>query len=280
MIEDEVASIETFPIPVLGGDTIETTAVDTQADPDPTPSSEEISDPIITAMEPIVDEAVPSASGDVLAQDMDAHVSPATTPIPSVAEDTKDVGEDVAPDADVPMQISDAEDEDSYEPFPAQISSTDKVHVANGATEEVKSCALLTSALLTDEQIPDEEPFEPSPAQILGPNVEAVPELATSEVQLRPSEEHRLLMREQTESQSSVSAQDVLSYQSPLRYFLAYRFHPSFLESVSGGFKSMTYSFNIDPQRPMCPFLTDGGQCPHGDNCEFQHFEKMTLPGE
>ena len=42
----------------------------------------------------------------------------------------------------------------------------------------------------------------------------------------------------------------------------------------------MTYSNKIDPKKEVCPYELDGQGCPKGDNCEFQHFEKMPAPGE
>jgi hypothetical protein len=183
-------------------------------------------------------------------------------------------------DADVPMQISDAEDEDEgYEPMPAQISSTDKIQIAEGEDGEVKSRPLSRRSSLIEEQVPDEDPYEPSPAQASTTAAETVPEAKIDEVQLRSSHEPRLLTVEQAESRSSLSEKDLLSYQSPLRYFHAYRFHPKYLDDVSGGLKSMTYSSRIDISRPICPFVVDGGRCPNGSGCEFQHFDNMVLSG-
>ncbi|KAL2002863.1 hypothetical protein VTN02DRAFT_5700 [Thermoascus thermophilus] len=65
-------------------------------------------------------------------------------------------------------------------------------------------------------------------------------------------------------------------YLSPLRYFKAYRYHPKFLEEVSGGYRSLTYSHNIDPMKAVCPFEAAGGIC-NDHSCEFQHFRDMSL---
>lgn len=183
-------------------------------------------------------------------------------------------------DADVPMQISDAEDEDDgYEPMPAQISGSDKVQIAEGEDGEVKRRSQSGRSLLIREQVPDEDPYEPGQAQSSITATGAVAEAKTDEVQLRSSHEPRLLTAGQVESRSSLSEKDLMSYQSPLRYFHAYRFHPKYLDDVSGGLKSMTYSSRIDVSRPICPFLLGGGQCPNGPSCEFQHFDKMVLSG-
>ncbi|KAK3693649.1 hypothetical protein B0T22DRAFT_46210 [Podospora appendiculata] len=62
-------------------------------------------------------------------------------------------------------------------------------------------------------------------------------------------------------------------YESPLRYFHAYRFHPNYREVVGGGLKSLTYSNKIDPLQPICPFELSGEQCP--EKCQFQHLKSV-----
>ena len=69
-------------------------------------------------------------------------------------------------------------------------------------------------------------------------------------------------------------------YESPLRYYHAFRFHPRYSESVAGGLKSLTYSNRIDPKREICPDELDGVDCPRGNACQFQHFSNMVAPGE
>ncbi|KMW67573.1 hypothetical protein, variant [Blastomyces dermatitidis ATCC 18188] len=65
-------------------------------------------------------------------------------------------------------------------------------------------------------------------------------------------------------------------YRSPLRLFKAYRYHPRFTEDVSGGYRSLTYSHNIDPHNYVCPYEAAGGFC-NDHSCEYQHFRHMTL---
>ncbi|KAK3940575.1 protein red1 [Diplogelasinospora grovesii] len=67
-------------------------------------------------------------------------------------------------------------------------------------------------------------------------------------------------------------------YESPLRYFRAYRFHPQYRDSVAGGLKSLTYSNTIDPTREFCPYELHEYPCPAG--CHFQHIRSIGLPGE
>ncbi|KIE01393.1 Zinc finger domain-containing protein, CCCH-type, partial [Metarhizium majus ARSEF 297] len=67
-------------------------------------------------------------------------------------------------------------------------------------------------------------------------------------------------------------------YETPLQYFRAYRFHPSFNQDVAGGLRSITYSNKIDVKKELCPDELAGRQCPRGSQCEFQHFETMQAP--
>ncbi|PLN86377.1 hypothetical protein BDW42DRAFT_159145 [Aspergillus taichungensis] len=65
-------------------------------------------------------------------------------------------------------------------------------------------------------------------------------------------------------------------YQSALKNFKAYRYHPKYGDEVSEGFRSLTYSHNIDPMKCLCPFEAAGGVC-NDHSCEYQHFRDMSL---
>ncbi|KAL2820506.1 hypothetical protein BDW59DRAFT_150825 [Aspergillus cavernicola] len=65
-------------------------------------------------------------------------------------------------------------------------------------------------------------------------------------------------------------------YTSPLKLFKAYRYHPTYSDNVSGGYRSLTYSHSIDPMNYLCPFEASGGIC-NDRSCEFQHFRDMAL---
>jgi hypothetical protein len=77
---------------------------------------------------------------------------------------------------------------------------------------------------------------------------------------------------------TSKSDSRLMPYESPLRYFHAYRFHPEYKDAVAGGLKSLTYSNRIDPEKELCPFELTEEQCPA--DCEFQHFGSISPPGE
>ncbi|KAI5291768.1 hypothetical protein KEM54_000290 [Ascosphaera aggregata] len=68
-------------------------------------------------------------------------------------------------------------------------------------------------------------------------------------------------------------------YVTPLCNFRAYRFHPDFLNRVTGGFRSLTYSNQIDPNKELCGFELSGGVC-NDKTCQYQHLADMALSDE
>ncbi|CAI7670646.1 unnamed protein product [Penicillium viridicatum] len=79
-----------------------------------------------------------------------------------------------------------------------------------------------------------------------------------------------------TEASPAISEQRFTPYTSPLRTFKAYRYHPHYAEDVPSGYRSLTYSHNIDSMKYMCPYELAGGVC-NDRSCEFQHLRDMTL---
>lgn len=67
-------------------------------------------------------------------------------------------------------------------------------------------------------------------------------------------------------------------YETPRRYFKNFRYHGSFPEMVSSGYKSLTFSNNIDPKTPFCPTELAGETCQNA-RCEEQHFSQVALTG-
>lgn len=191
----------------------------------------------------------------------------------------------VANDADASLQASVADisvdEEDPYEPVLGQISSTDKVQGSDEEEGEVDTLSSLSRMILTASQIPDDDPYEPSPAQPVESASEPNAKATSGEVQLRPPGERRILTMAQAEEQSpTLSSKDLLSYESPLRFFRAYRFHPKYMKEVRGGLRSKTYSSRIDCNTPLCPSSDERKSCPNGPNCQYQHFSDMLASGE
>ena len=144
-----------------------------------------------------------------------------------------------------------------------------------------------SSAGADDEADQPRQPSAPLPDQI---SSVAQPREAAQEIEAQTAGEvkvvspggagaFRLTTKLQVRDKpASAPANALRPYESPLRYFNAYRFHPEYQRTVSGGLKSLTYSNRIDVQKEFCPFELNGEQCPA--NCEFQHFSTICPPGE
>ncbi|KAK8072209.1 hypothetical protein PG996_005557 [Apiospora saccharicola] len=186
----------------------------------------------------------------------------------------------VANDADASLQASVADisvdEEDPYEPVLAQISSTDRVQGSDEEEGEVDTLSSLSHMILTASQIPDDDPYEPSPAQPVQAASDPNAKATSGEVQLRSPGERRLLTMAQAEEKPpTLSSKDLLSYESPLRFFRAYRFHPKYTKEVRGGLRSKTYSSRVDCNLPLCPSSDERKSCPNGPSCQYQHFSDM-----
>ncbi|KAL2183071.1 hypothetical protein L209DRAFT_767256 [Thermothelomyces heterothallicus CBS 203.75] len=126
----------------------------------------------------------------------------------------------------------------------------------------------------------------PLPDQISGP---AQPREAAQEIETEVAGEVHVVSSPATGT-SELTEQQVQGYpvskpestlkpyQSPLRYFHAYRFHPEYPKAVAGGLRSLTYSNRIDPDKELCPSELTGEQCP--TNCEYQHFSSISAPDD
>lgn len=67
-------------------------------------------------------------------------------------------------------------------------------------------------------------------------------------------------------------------YSSPLSNMKQFRFNPQFNDIVKDGYRSLTYSHQIDKDTPLCPTELSGTVCTDGD-CEEQHFSRFALSG-
>ncbi|KAK5656342.1 hypothetical protein OQA88_4722 [Cercophora sp. LCS_1] len=67
-------------------------------------------------------------------------------------------------------------------------------------------------------------------------------------------------------------------YESPLKCFKAFRYHPNFYDWVPEGLRSLTYMNRIDPNKVFCPHELWGRACP--DGCTFQHLADITIPDD
>ncbi|KAL8758083.1 MAG: hypothetical protein Q9199_001763 [Rusavskia elegans] len=66
-------------------------------------------------------------------------------------------------------------------------------------------------------------------------------------------------------SQSNDKHGHFIPYESPLQQFHAYRYHPDFVSSIGNGYRSLTYSHNIDARKPIYDMiLVQMGAIPEG----------------
>ncbi|TGO89653.1 hypothetical protein BPOR_0099g00080 [Botrytis porri] len=75
------------------------------------------------------------------------------------------------------------------------------------------------------------------------------------------------------------SSSSFTPYESPLRVFHAFRFHPEYKQRIPGGLKSITYTNKIDAKKELCRYELMGGIC-NDNTCDFQHFREMGLPDD
>ncbi|KAH9218313.1 hypothetical protein DL95DRAFT_385720 [Leptodontidium sp. 2 PMI_412] len=147
-----------------------------------------------------------------------------------------------------------------------------------------------------DQQFaPDSPPFSPAPPEIVSevaddenldidmPEFEPAP--AANDVEQGQIEEKlpstngsfQQVIEDQT--MAIDKPETFTPYESPLKQFRAYRFHPSFKQDVPGGLKSKTYSHKIDLMNEFCRYELAGGIC-NDPTCDSQHFRDIDLPDD
>lgn len=83
--------------------------------------------------------------------------------------------------------------------------------------------------------------------------------------------------RQMQKHESTVKVRLFTPYESPLKQFKSFRYHPRYLEEVSNGFRSLTYSHTINPDIPLCRYELDG-VC-NDDSCQSQHLRRVGMSG-
>lgn len=163
----------------------------------------------------------------------------------------------------------------------------------NGVLEAASSSR--ESSVLSDNYEPPEpeeadEAYSPklSPSGIEDSQMETLPSLPTTQedtnlkLTRKPQEAVAIAYKGDALDNTPNMPQTVLKfspYQSPLKYFRAYRYHPNYVENVGDSYRSLTYSHKIDPSRAVCPYEAAGGVC-NDATCEFQHWREMVMPDD
>ncbi|KAK1238630.1 hypothetical protein MKX07_004206 [Trichoderma sp. CBMAI-0711] len=193
---------------------------------------------------------------------------------------------------------NDAEDgSDDYEPPDADLSSPSAGSLQASTPFSPAPADLASSPAVGTSGVQDQEN---APETTAAQQISAVQEDTASEsgrevdVSLRMEGRPLSLIAQQVDQVSEavaapapapVPASDApqttfIPYESPLRYFHAYRFHPEYSKTVSGGLRSLTYSNKIDVKHQLCPDELLNKSCSKGKDCEFQHFEDMKAPDD
>ncbi|KAK7515607.1 hypothetical protein IWZ03DRAFT_360765 [Phyllosticta citriasiana] len=211
-----------------------------------------------------MDIASDSSSGESSESDEEDYAPPEATPAETGQDQILPNGGDASSEA---MD----EGEDDYEPsdaLPAAVHplSSPSPSEASAPKSEAER-PLLRNFPLSASKSGSEAPSQTPEVTIIADDV--APELQSrSEVTRDSSRAH---------SADDIKKQAFFTpYESPLKMFKAYRYHPSYTDSVSGGFKSLTYSHEIDPMKPICPFEAAGGIC-NDPECDGQHFRGMSI---
>ncbi|OTA27663.1 hypothetical protein BTJ68_11340 [Hortaea werneckii EXF-2000] len=251
----------------------------------------------------VSDAAVPAVGPPRDSLEVDSGTkSPNNGPAaPQRAEEAavKETYEDDEDDAmDESSTASSSDDDDDFEeesqeqpPAPAQAATTTISNTKQQADESDEESSSESSEDDDEEYEPEpvSQPANP-PAPIVineGPSLSAetissaaaIPEqlLAESDLapELQPTAPSSLSQEDTAEGQKN-SRSHYTPYISPLACFRDYRFHPAYTDTVSGGYRSLTYSHRIDPWNAFCPFELQGGTC-NDRSCGFQHFGNIGL---
>ncbi|KAF2184039.1 hypothetical protein K469DRAFT_689395 [Zopfia rhizophila CBS 207.26] len=170
---------------------------------------------------------------------------------------------DVQPSAMVPPSVSGLQhlSEDVIEPdaMDIEMSSEESDSTQLPSTKTYKNKSISSSTADPSITVADDLAPEPQP--------QTVSQALTS-------------VTEPTPATDTVAPLSIFRpYESPLRMFKSYRYHPNYSQDVAGGFLSMTYSHQIDPQRPLCRYEVAGVDC-SDSQCDGQHFQGMGISGD
>ncbi|KAF2438500.1 hypothetical protein P171DRAFT_436974 [Karstenula rhodostoma CBS 690.94] len=160
------------------------------------------------------------------------------------------------------MDISTSSDSDSDSDTSSESSGEER----NGPVFAPSSKNPGSSVTVADDIAPE--------PQLEASAVASVSQASVSQELAGPS-----VTQESAVEEEETNLRSFVPYESPLRLFKSYRYHPNFAQDVSSGFLSMTFSHQIDPEKPLCEHEASGDECTDAD-CPDQHFRDMNISGE
>jgi hypothetical protein len=182
--------------------------------------------------------------------------------------------------------------EEEYEPSPAEPQEAAMSTPSSGEVIEVSSTAVDVAPALDDQQAFAEtksavHEFEMPDAEqnglILGSDItgtlhtDPLPPAQSEAVQAPVSDPPQLPLT--NSAATNGTSIGYTPYQSPLSSFQSFRYHEQFAkEPPKDGYRSLTYSNNIDPAVPLCLTELAGGIC-QNPMCSEQHFRHLGLSG-
>ncbi|KAI4678495.1 uncharacterized protein J4E84_008751 [Alternaria hordeiaustralica] len=160
---------------------------------------------------------------------------------PTAQAEAGDGAMDIATSSDDSSDDSESDDESTPEPeMGKSISAYNPLHQDAG---------------IADDLAPELQPEVTSSAATGGP----VPEVSEQDEEPEPAR--------------------FTPYESPLRMFKSYRYHPNYAQDINGGFLSLTFSHQINPEKPLCQYELAGGAC-NDPECPDQHFREVAITGD
>lgn len=201
-------------------------------------------------------------------------------------------------DTSQPMQQSDGDDEYDPEEVPMDSGTPSSGDVdSNGAPEATETYGtgpnIRESEPVINNAVWNDSGFAPE-AEVTGDDATAVSEVPIdtqddneSGTQLMEADAVAKATPPQAPTDDTTQFLDgqtapsvhYVPYKTPLSSFKSYRFHSEYNDRVKSGYRSLTYSNNIDPSRPLCPTELSGQACAD-PTCEEQHFSQLGLPDE
>lgn len=182
---------------------------------------------------------------------------------------------DASNDEYEPMdQIKPVKDTTMHQPSEAQMEEAEAAFSPLVSTAPTEVSVTLEPRSTTDPQRAVEDaPFEVVSKFETGIN-------RRSRLDEGVSHTERLPLLEPLTDKAKSAVQRYAPYESPLAMLKTFRFNPLFNDTVKGGYRSLTYSNNIDEKKPVCFTELQGEPC-DDPNCgkDYQHFSSMALSG-
>jgi hypothetical protein len=298
-IELDDSAPEEVKVPTYGPDETDSRYADIEPEIDETqPASQQVGDQ--ENGEEILDyksdgSASMSDSGSEVGQDEEMEYEPVEAdpshPMDLEASDDEEYDPESV-NVSPPGDVVETRGEEEYEPSPAEPEEGAIATPSSGDAIEVSSTAIDAAPALDNQQafaetqLAVQELDMPDADQnglILGSGItgtlhtDPLPPAQSEAVQSKVAEMQQVPLT--NSAATNGTSIGYTPYQSPLSSFQSFRYHEQFSkEPPKDGYRSLTYSNNIDPAVPLCLTELAGGVC-QDPMCSEQHFRHLGLSG-